>query len=380
MKKLNKKLGGVLMATLLVAAAVITQIPVNAVNAKTTVTADFQTSEGKLMKYQGTASTVSIPADVKEIGEEAFAGNTTLVNVTIPSSVEKIDYGAFAGCTSLETVTISDGTEEIGNGVFAGCSQLDKVTFGKDVKKVGSGVFVGCTKLEKIEISTKNEDLVCVSGVLYDKEKTTLIEMLPGRAYTAFYFPSTVTTIRPYAFWGVESLQKVLLSQRLHEIPAYAFSNCKSLTGIEIPYSVYRIELNAFENCTALEEVILHPSVNYIHDTAFSGCNKLQITAEEGTYGYEFAQSLPAPEEETKEEASISILDSIAVSDEEILTSSEEDTTQNSSQSTPQNGTSTGSGYVDPLELPEDSSVLGKTRVIGNNAFVIMDGTKPTVH
>ena len=62
------------------------------------------------------------------------------------------------------------------------------------------------------------------------------------------------------------------------------------------------------------------------------------------------------------------------------MTSSEEDTTQNSSQSTPQNGTSTGSGYVDPLELPEDSSVLGKTRVIGNNAFVIMDGTKPTVH
>lgn len=379
MRKKRAKLAGTVFAALSAVAIFIMQLPTEDVEAKTTATADFQTSEGKLMKYQGAASTVSIPTGVEEIGEEAFAGNTTLVSVNIPSSVKKIDYGAFAGCTSLEHIFIPDGTEELGNGVFAGCSKLTKVTFGKDVKSVGSGMFVGCSNMQKVDISKKNENFVCDSGVLYDKEKTTVIEMLPGRKTKAFNFPSTVTTIRPYAFWGVENLQKVLLSQNIHEIPAYAFSSCDSLTGIEIPYSVYRIELKAFENCTALEEVILHPSVNFIHDTAFAGCSKLKITAEEGTYGYEFAQTLPIPEEkveeDTKEDGIKTVLENIVVSDEELV--SEKNSNTDSSQ---KNSGSTNTGYVDPLELPEDSSVLGKTRVIGNNAFVIVDGAKPTVH
>ena len=371
MKKTMKRLVVGLVMSLIIAVAAISQIPVTAVEAKTTATADFQINEGTLVKYQGTASTITIPKEVERIGEEAFAGNTTLVSVRIPTTVEEIAYGAFANCTSLKRVTISDGTKELGNGVFVGCSNLTKVIFGKAVKTVGSGIFVGCSKLEQVDISKKNEYLVCESGVLYDKEKTTLIQMLPGRENTAFKCPSTVETIRPYAFWGANNLQKILLSQKLHKIPAYSFGNCQSLKGIEIPYSVYSIEMKAFENCTGLEEVIIHPSVSYIHDTSFEKCYNLKITAEESSYAYDFAKSHPVEEEEKSKY--VTATDDIL--DNSVLESDEENDEQNDNQ----NNGSSGSGYVDPLEYPENPSILGKTRVVGNNAFVIVDGTKPTV-
>lgn len=360
MKKIIKKLVVGAAMSLVVAVTAITQIPATAVEAETTATADFQINEGTLVKYQGSASTITIPKGVEKIGEEAFAGNTTLVSVKIPAEVEEIAYGAFANCTSLKRVTIGDGTESVGNGAFAGCTKLTKVVFGKNVETVGSGVFVGCSKLEKVDISKKNEHLVCESGVLYDKEKSVLIQMLPGREGSSFKCPSTVETIRPYAFWGADNLEKVLLSQKLHKIPAYAFGNCQSLTGIEIPYSVYSIEMKAFENCTVLKEVIIHPSVSFIHDTAFEKCYNLKYTTEEDSYAYEFAQSHPAEKKETSKYEADTESSAVEASEEQGL----ESESQN-------NGSSGNSGYVDPLEYPED--VLGKTRVVGRNAFVIVD-------
>lgn len=362
-KTLLKSVGGLLLLGILTV-TIILHLPVTAVEAETTATADFQINEGVLVKYQGTARMVSVPDGVEEIGEEAFAGNTTLESVTIPSSVKKISYGAFYACTSLKRISIPKGVEELGNAVFAGCSNLSSASLGKDLKTVGYGIFVGCQKLEKVNVASKNQYLSYSSGVLYDKDKTVVIEMMPGRKKTSYSFPSSVTDIRPYAFWGAENLEKVLLSQNLHEIPAYAFSNCNALTGIEIPYSVYQIDIKAFENCTNLEEVIIHPSVSLIDETAFDGCNKLKIEAEEGTTGYEFALNHPVLEEQENEEA---------------------DETKPSTGGTnvikPQNNISnTGSGYVDPLEEEDDESIRGKTRVVGNNAFVIVDGTGLTVH
>lgn len=366
-----KKIITALAITSLAAIAVsVAWLPVSDVEAAPAITSDFQLNENKLVKYQGTASTISIPKGVEEIGESAFADNTTLVSVTIPSSVKKIDYGAFADCTSLQRIQIPNGVEEIGTGAFADCENLTKVTFGKDVKTLGAGVFAGCSKLSNVEIASKNANLTCESGVLYDKAKTSVIQMLPGRKNTTYTFPSTVETIYPYSFWGVKNLERTVLSQKLHEISPYAFSNCEALQGIEIPYSVYRIEMKAFENCNNLEEVIIHPSVNYIHDSAFDGCRKLEIKAEEGTTGYEFAQAHPVTNAANTE------YEETANSSDTESANQQPQGTQNSSSGSQNNMQS----QTDPLETPEDDSVVGKTRVVGRNAVILIDGSKQTVH
>ncbi|MDE6606629.1 MAG: leucine-rich repeat domain-containing protein, partial [Lachnospiraceae bacterium] len=216
--------------------------------------------------------------------------------------------------------------------------------------------------------------LVCSSGVLFDKDKTTVIEMLPGRTNKTFYFPSTVTNIYPYAFWGVNNLEKVVLSQNLHEIPAYSFSNCSALTGVEIPYAVYSIDMKAFENCTGLEEVIIHESVNDIHNTAFDGCDKLVIIAEEGTTGYEFARSHSFVDD--TEETEVQNEGTAPNSKSPGILSGTTGTVQN----TDQDNTGAQNGAGNTNTETDDGSVLGTTRTIGNNAMVIIDGSKQTVH
>ncbi len=377
MKKMGKILAGILLLSFVVITAGISASKVEAT--EKTAISDFQINGTTLVKYQGSASTVTIPDDIEKIGEGAFAGNTTLVSVNIPSSVKTIGYNAFADCTALEHISIPNGTTTIEDAAFSGCINLSKVSFGKNVKSLGSGIFVDCPRLQKVDISSKNEYLVCASGVLYDKDKTTVIEMLPGRTNKTYYFPSTVTSIYPYAFWGVNSLEKTVLSQSLHEIPAYAFSNCASLTGIEIPYSVYQIDIKAFENCTNLEEAIIHESVSDIHSTAFDGCDKVQIIAEEGTIGYEFAQNrTPVISDteatESQEEVTQPIQQPNVIPEENIqqgVTPGNEGT---------QDNTGTAGDYVPPLEAPNDSYIIGETRTIGNNAMVIIDSSRQIVH
>ena len=71
----------VIGALLLVTAILVTQIP--AVETSAAPNSDFQIDKTKLVKYTGTATSVSIPSTVKTIGAEAFAGNTTLTSISI---------------------------------------------------------------------------------------------------------------------------------------------------------------------------------------------------------------------------------------------------------------------------------------------------------
>ena len=84
---MNRKIAKILSVLLLLTAIAVTQVPVSDVEAVAPAS-DFQMEGSKLLKYTGTAEAVSIPADIKSIGEEAFAGNDDLIKVTIEGDVE----------------------------------------------------------------------------------------------------------------------------------------------------------------------------------------------------------------------------------------------------------------------------------------------------
>ena len=69
MGKIRKVIG----ALFLITAILVTQVPTVEMNAAPS--SDFQIDGTKLVKYTGTASSVSIPDSIKTIGAEAFAGN-----------------------------------------------------------------------------------------------------------------------------------------------------------------------------------------------------------------------------------------------------------------------------------------------------------------
>ncbi len=354
MKKVLKISVSVLLLAL---AFVLTQIPVEPVTADTeTVSndADFQMNGTTLVKYTGTAKTVSVPAYVKTIGDEAFAGHTEMETLQFKGNdVEDISFRAFAGCSGVKEIKLPDSVEELGNGVFADCTMLQKIEFGEKLHKLGIAPFANCTALESIVISPKNTSYVIDDKCLYDKDKTKLYVMIPKREKKTYSMPMTVTDIAEYAFWNCNTLEGISLSGNLKQIPDYAFANCKSLTGITIPYSVNHIGLKAFSDCVNLATANIPSSVAVIHDTAFDGCNKLKIIAEEGTAAYQFSKTLQDRNQAEYEDAYyVKNPDDEQKKEETVL---EE-------------------------KVPSNGNLLASTYVVGNQAVLFIDNTKPSVY
>lgn len=134
---------------------------------------------------------------LKTIGEEAFS-TRNIPSIDLPDGLETIGDGAFSGNAFTELV-IPDSVTSIGNSAFSGCSDLATVKLPKNLKNFGSRVFAYCSKLQSIDISGENENFKAVSGDLYNKNVTKLIQYAVGKETDLFEIPATVTEIGDYA-------------------------------------------------------------------------------------------------------------------------------------------------------------------------------------
>lgn len=367
-KKLRKLIGTLLLVT----AIVVTQIPVSDVEAEDfSAASDFQMDGTTLVKYNGTAENVSVSNQVKKIEAEAFAGNDHVRSVTLGDAVEVIGARAFSECNSLESVTVPDSVTVIENAAFSGCPSLRSVSVGKGLKTLGNGAFAGDYSLSSVDFDSDNPYFVCDDGAIYNKKGwDVLYQVLAGRKASSYSMPSSVNKVRPYAFWGDYNLQDASISSNVAEITGYAFSNCKNLKEVTIPYSVKSIDMKAFEDCVRLRDITIPISVSTIHPTAFDGCTKLEIHAEAGSYAENFAQTL--------------VLDDIDVSEYE-----EAPIPGTVSENAAEGEEAPIVGPVDyyhevshmnAMEEEDDPSVKAKSRVVGQEVYVLVDNAKATVN
>ena len=176
-------------------------------------------------------TSATIPDSVTSIGEFAFHNCKSLTSMTIPRSVVSIGYDAFGWCESLTSVTILDGVRSIGNSAFTDCKSLASVTIPNSVTSIGRGAFSSCASLTGIWVAEGNSHYVSdASGVLFDKDKTTLVQC-PG-AFAVYTIPGSVTSIGDDAFSGCASLTSVTIPDSVTSIGNYAFSCCGSLTDV----------------------------------------------------------------------------------------------------------------------------------------------------
>ena len=219
-------------------------------------------------------TSVTIPNSVTDIGRWAFIGCRSLISVTIPNSVTSIGISAFFDCSSLTYIEIPNSVTSIGGGAFWGCSSLVSVAIGSSVTSIGGGAFYDCSSLTTINVSNDNSNYSSIDGVLFNKQKTTLIQCPCGKQ-GAYIIPNSVTGFGDRAFSGCSSLTSVTIPNSVTSIGESAFSGCSNLTSVTISIRVISIKDYAFTDCSSLTSIVIPNSVTSIGDYAFSGCSNL---------------------------------------------------------------------------------------------------------
>ena len=191
---------------------------------------------------------------VKGIGKKAFSNSTQLRGITLPLGLGFIDDFAFEGCTRLEKVIFPGNPVRFGNGVFFRCPAISRVSLGSDWQSVNLKMFRWSSKLtslfipakitrilnlkslkglEAVTVDENNERFASVDGVLYNKNKTTLLGC--PRAYQgALVVPAGTESIR----WA-------------------ALADCVDITSVDLPASIHSFSYREFARMKRLQHILM---------------------------------------------------------------------------------------------------------------------------
>ena len=216
---------------------------------------DFVINSGVLERYNGAGGTVVIPNGVTAIGEEVFSSFKSIISIKLPSSLTVIGDYAFQSCKSLTTITIPAG-----------------------VKSIGIAAFAGCDSLAEVNVDKNSPYYISVSGILFDKNQSTILLYPAARKDSSYAIPDGVTTIGAYAFYHCNNLTSISIPDSVAEIEESAFDFCEQLSSISVPNSVKSIGESAFCG-TAIAKVPFPDGIKSISDRAFSYCDNLTLVA-----------------------------------------------------------------------------------------------------
>ena len=79
--------------------------------------------------------------------------------VIIENGITRIGEEAFAGCTSLKSIEIPESLVSIATEAFMDCESLSEIDLSKNVSIIGSWAFRGCFSLQYVELSSKIEEI-----------------------------------------------------------------------------------------------------------------------------------------------------------------------------------------------------------------------------
>ncbi|MDR1893405.1 MAG: leucine-rich repeat domain-containing protein [Spirochaetales bacterium] len=215
--------------------------------------------------------------------------NSYIKGIILPNSLTGIGDNAFYNCYNLTSVTIPPGVTSIGHYAFSSCYNLTGVSIPAGVTSIGNSAFTFCRQMSGITVAGANQYYSSPGGVLFTKDKSTLIQYPAGRSDTSYAIPNSVTAIGNSAFAGCYNLTEVFIPAGVTAIGDYAFAYT-GLTSVSIPVGVTSIGNSAFAGCSNLTGVSIPAGVTSIGNMAFVACYQLSaITVDSANQNYSSA-------------------------------------------------------------------------------------------
>ena len=255
------------LSLLIVAALVITSLPVNVLAETVTntngegVTIDLSATDESLDEVLSNISGLNALANDAN-GTSSTAKNPEKVTDSKKDSVEDVIIDAVVE----ETVEKEDTKEEIkfdlGSAVEAPATDF---MYTIEDSTVTITKYIGSATEVVIPAEIEGYPVTSIwSWAFYDCSSLTRITI-----------PDSVTSIGSWAFCSCDSLTRITIPEGVTSIDYRAFDDCESLTSISIPDSVTIIGEGALAWCSSLAKVIIPGSVTSIGDFACDGCSAL---------------------------------------------------------------------------------------------------------
>ena len=200
---------------------------------------------------------------IQELEAGCFADCSALCEITIPANVKRIGKEAFLNCISLNEVKFADNSNlsriegsgsynedsrmYTSSGAFAGCTSLQKIIIPASVTTIEASAFYGCSALSSV-IFEDNSQLTEIGTQIYSSNND----------YTQF------RGIGPFTGTNIES---IVIPKSVKELNGGAFCGCSSL------------KLVRFESGSQLETMRGYVSYNLNCSSygVFNGCSELTL-------------------------------------------------------------------------------------------------------
>ncbi len=174
------------------------------------------------------------------------------------------------------SVKLPEGISSIGERAFSQCSSLRKINVPSSAASIDESAFWDCKSLVGVYISKNNKNYSSVDGIVFNKNKTSIICYGAGRKADKYTIPSGVSRIGRGAFYGCTGLKSVKAENGVTVFGDSVFRGCSSLTKAELPDSVSVISFAMFRECSSLRDIKLPAGITLIDNFAFYGCTSLK--------------------------------------------------------------------------------------------------------
>ena len=238
----------------------------------------------------GSLKSLTLPATLKVIGENALDGCSKVTNLVIPEGVQTIkDYafcesglrkvglpdslqelgeGVFCGCKNLTSAKLPEHTRVISKEMFRDCTALPSFTVPSGVTHIGEDAFRGCKSLMSVDVHPENGAYASRDGILTSKAGDELILFPAARNIVSYEIPDHFRTIGKHAFISCEKLTKIVIPASVQNIGDEAFPRrdwrgTTGLTVIEAAPAAGRGEIgeNVFDLAQWSDKPLCHPKL-----------------------------------------------------------------------------------------------------------------------
>ena len=267
---------------------------IETVAGETLTSGDFQyTVEGDnvtITGYTGTATDVTIPETIDGKAVTSIGNlNYTVTNIKIPKTVVNINDYIFAVIYNLESITVDNNNPQYSseNGVLFNKDKTTLIhypmskkdtnyTISSTVTNIANGKLRNPNLID-INVDSGNSKYSSENGVLFNKDKTTLIDYPTGKIDTTYTIPNGVRMIGNGAFKGCGKLTSINIPNGVTTVGDDAFNFCLSLENMELPNSITSIGERAFQSCHDLKTITLSQNITEIKRETFWGTGLTNI-------------------------------------------------------------------------------------------------------